>query len=250
MPSAQPGRAGGDRPSRLSPGAFHAGGSGGPGASSAEAHYRLGRVLQLQGFRAEAEAAYRHALKLDPEYIGALIGQGEIEADAGRPLEALRRFEAAIEINPHQAEAHFAARAGPRGARPDRRGAGRRLPEPGDRPDRRPGHPPDRRDPARPATARPGPGAARPGSRADPGRPRGAPPARAGLPGPEPSGPGDPRPPVHRPPPPEPTRRLLPPRPGPLRRSQHQGRTRSRQARLKLAPEYADARTLSQKLRR
>jgi tetratricopeptide (TPR) repeat protein len=75
---------------------------------SAEAHYRLGRVLQLQGFRAEAEAAYRHALKLDPEYIGALIGQGEIEADAGRPLEALRRFEAAIEINPHQAEAHFA----------------------------------------------------------------------------------------------------------------------------------------------
>jgi tetratricopeptide (TPR) repeat protein len=75
---------------------------------SAEAHYRLGRVLQLQGFRAEAEAAYQRALKIDPEYIGALIGQGEIEAELGRPLDALKRFDAAIEIDPHQAEAHFA----------------------------------------------------------------------------------------------------------------------------------------------
>ena len=75
---------------------------------SAEAYHRLGRVLQLQGEWTEAGAAYRRALELDPEYVAALIGQGEVEAQLGRHEDALRRLDAAIEIDPHQAEAHLA----------------------------------------------------------------------------------------------------------------------------------------------
>jgi tetratricopeptide (TPR) repeat protein len=74
----------------------------------AEAHQRLGLVLQIQGRLPEAEAAYRKALGLDPEYMAALIGLGEIEAQFGRPDSALQRFGAAIEIDPHQAKAHLA----------------------------------------------------------------------------------------------------------------------------------------------
>ena len=74
----------------------------------AEAHQRLGLVLQIEGRLAEAEAAYRKALGLDPEYVAALIGLGEIEAQFGRPDSALQRFDAAIEIDPHQAKAHLA----------------------------------------------------------------------------------------------------------------------------------------------
>ena len=74
----------------------------------AEAHQRLGQVLQAEGRLAEAEAAYRKALGLDPEYVAALIGLGEIEAQFGRPDSAIQRFDAAIEIDPHQAKAHLA----------------------------------------------------------------------------------------------------------------------------------------------
>jgi tetratricopeptide (TPR) repeat protein len=74
----------------------------------AEAHQRLGMVLQAQRRPAEAEAAYRKALELDPEYVAALIGLGEIEAQLGRPDSALTRFDTAIEIDPRQSEAHLA----------------------------------------------------------------------------------------------------------------------------------------------
>ena len=74
---------------------------------SAEAHHRLGRVLQLQGRLEEAAAAYHRALELDREYVGALIGLGQIEAQLGQADSALQRFELAIEIDPNQSEAHF-----------------------------------------------------------------------------------------------------------------------------------------------
>ncbi len=75
---------------------------------SAEAHQRLGKVLQLQGRLNEAEACFRRALDLDPDYVGALIGLGTIAAAKGDPQSALKRFETAVEIEPHDAEAHFA----------------------------------------------------------------------------------------------------------------------------------------------
>jgi tetratricopeptide (TPR) repeat protein len=75
---------------------------------SAEAHHRIGKILQIQGRFDQAKQAYRRALELDREYVGALIGLGEIEDHLGQPEAALGRFESAIEIDPHQAEAHFA----------------------------------------------------------------------------------------------------------------------------------------------
>jgi tetratricopeptide (TPR) repeat protein len=78
---------------------------------SAEAHHRLGRILQLQERLNEAEACYHRALELDADYVGALIGLGTIEAAKGEPQSALKHFETAIEIDPQDAEAHF-ARAG------------------------------------------------------------------------------------------------------------------------------------------
>jgi tetratricopeptide (TPR) repeat protein len=76
---------------------------------SAEAHQRLGRVLQLQGRLNEAEECFRRALELDADYVGALIGLGNIEAARGDPQAALKRYETAIEIEPHDAEAHYAS---------------------------------------------------------------------------------------------------------------------------------------------
>jgi tetratricopeptide (TPR) repeat protein len=75
---------------------------------SAEAHQRLGKVLKLQGRLNEAETCFRRALELDPDYVGALIGLGNIEAARGDLASALRRYDMAVEIEPHDAEAHFA----------------------------------------------------------------------------------------------------------------------------------------------
>jgi len=75
---------------------------------SAEAHQRLGKVLQLQGRLNEAETCFRRALELDPDYVGALIGLGTIEAAKGDSQSAFKRFDMAVEIEPHDAEAHFA----------------------------------------------------------------------------------------------------------------------------------------------
>ena len=52
--------------------------------SSAEAQQRLGTVLQLQGRLSEAEACFRTAIDHDPEYVDALIGLGQVEAQQER----------------------------------------------------------------------------------------------------------------------------------------------------------------------
>ncbi len=76
--------------------------------TSAELYYLLGKALQVLGEVPAAETSYRKALAIEPRYVGALIGLGQVAARLGRPEEALRRFETAIEFDPHQAEAHFA----------------------------------------------------------------------------------------------------------------------------------------------
>jgi tetratricopeptide (TPR) repeat protein len=75
---------------------------------SAELHFRLGKVLQFQDRPIEAEAEYKKALGLDPHYVGALVGLGQVDARLERHQDALTRFEKAIEVDPHQAEAHLA----------------------------------------------------------------------------------------------------------------------------------------------
>src|SRR4051812_48103377 len=44
---------------------------------SAEAYNRLGRVFLAQNRNVEADAAFHQALKIDPEYVEALIGLGQ-----------------------------------------------------------------------------------------------------------------------------------------------------------------------------
>jgi tetratricopeptide (TPR) repeat protein len=74
---------------------------------SAEALQRLGTVLQLQGRLAEAENCFHAALARDHDYVEALIGLGQVEALQGKTASALRRFETAIEIDPHRPKARF-----------------------------------------------------------------------------------------------------------------------------------------------
>jgi tetratricopeptide (TPR) repeat protein len=74
---------------------------------SAEALQRLGSVLMLEERLDEAEACFRSALKCDPDYVLALIGLGEAEAQRGDHAGALKRFETAIEIDPYRSHAHL-----------------------------------------------------------------------------------------------------------------------------------------------
>ncbi len=74
---------------------------------SAEALQRLGGVLMLEGRFDDAAACFHSALKCDPDYVQALIGLGEAEAQRGDGASALKRFETAIEIDPYRPHAHF-----------------------------------------------------------------------------------------------------------------------------------------------
>jgi tetratricopeptide (TPR) repeat protein len=75
---------------------------------SAETQQRLGMVLQLEGHLPDAAACFHAALKLDPDYAEALIGLGQVEAQQANTASALKRFETAIELDPHRPRAHFA----------------------------------------------------------------------------------------------------------------------------------------------
>jgi tetratricopeptide (TPR) repeat protein len=75
--------------------------------ASAEAHQRLGMVLQLENRLPEAETCFRAALQRDPDYVEALIGLGQVEALRGDQAAALKHFETAIEIDPHRPGAHI-----------------------------------------------------------------------------------------------------------------------------------------------
>ena len=74
------------------------------------AHPRLSsawaRYCSVEGRLAEAEAYFQAALERDPDYVEALIGLGQVEAQRGDVLAAIKRFETAIEIDPHRSKAH------------------------------------------------------------------------------------------------------------------------------------------------
>jgi tetratricopeptide (TPR) repeat protein len=75
--------------------------------ASAEALQRLGTVFQLLGRLAEAEGCFQAALARDHEYVEALIGLGQVEAVRGDFDSALKRFDTAIEQDPRRPNAHF-----------------------------------------------------------------------------------------------------------------------------------------------
>jgi tetratricopeptide (TPR) repeat protein len=76
--------------------------------ASAVAQQRLGTVYLLERRLADAKACFSRALKLDPDYVDALIGLGRVETEEGDAEAARKRFETAIEIDPNRSQAHFA----------------------------------------------------------------------------------------------------------------------------------------------
>jgi tetratricopeptide (TPR) repeat protein len=75
--------------------------------ASAVAQHRLGTVYLLEGRLGDAKNCFSRALKLDPDYVDALIGLGQVETSEGDAESARKRFETAIEIDPHRTQAHF-----------------------------------------------------------------------------------------------------------------------------------------------
>lgn len=68
----------------------------------AEAWNKRATVHYLVGDYQASVADIRKTLALEPRHFGALSGLGLIYDALGEPKAALRSFEAALEINPHQ----------------------------------------------------------------------------------------------------------------------------------------------------
>lgn len=71
-----------------------------------EAHGRLGDLLLAVGRLSDAEAAYKHALTLRPQYPDALHGLGRALQGQARLEEAELAYRLAIAVKPDHVEAH------------------------------------------------------------------------------------------------------------------------------------------------
>ena len=58
------------------------------------------RALQVGGFRADAETAYRATLSLDPAHLEAMLNLGDLLVGAARDVEALGYYEAVLSRRP------------------------------------------------------------------------------------------------------------------------------------------------------
>lgn len=67
----------------------------------------LGNLLVMAGQNAEAEAAYRRAVELDPRRVSALFNLGLLLQERGERREAQKLFREVIEIEPGHAWAHY-----------------------------------------------------------------------------------------------------------------------------------------------
>ena len=71
-----------------------------------EAYFQMGKSSRGQGRLAEAEAALRQSLELDPQNGGARFELGVLYQDQNRLIEAATEFERAIAIDPRMVGAH------------------------------------------------------------------------------------------------------------------------------------------------
>ncbi|MBO0736770.1 MAG: tetratricopeptide repeat protein [Alphaproteobacteria bacterium] len=71
-----------------------------------EAHSNLGNALRALGRPGEAEASYREALRLRPNYPEAYYNLGAALIDLGRLVEAEASYREALRLSPNYPEAH------------------------------------------------------------------------------------------------------------------------------------------------
>ena len=70
-------------------------------------HFNLGVALQALERHADAAAAYRRALALAPQHVGALTNLGRALQKQAQPQEAVACFERALTLKPDLPEAHW-----------------------------------------------------------------------------------------------------------------------------------------------
>ena len=75
-------------------------------AATADGWYALGCEIE-EADPAEARAAYRRALEIDPKHADALVNLGCLEHEAGQLREAERHYRAALAVRPDDATAAF-----------------------------------------------------------------------------------------------------------------------------------------------
>jgi predicted O-linked N-acetylglucosamine transferase (SPINDLY family) len=75
--------------------------------SQPHVHCSLGNALHDLGRNDEALASYAMALRLAPNFAGALFNQGNVLMKLGRTPEALASFDQALLLQPAHAEAHL-----------------------------------------------------------------------------------------------------------------------------------------------
>jgi len=73
---------------------------------SAAPYYAMGRLFELEGRVADAEASYRKATALAPDFAKAHNNLGCVLHMQGRPGEALACYRRALELDPEQPEAN------------------------------------------------------------------------------------------------------------------------------------------------
>jgi tetratricopeptide (TPR) repeat protein len=72
----------------------------------ADAYVYAGASLQELGNVPEAVELFQHALRIDPDSVGAHVNLGIALSAQGKPDDAIRHYEEALQINPDYAKAH------------------------------------------------------------------------------------------------------------------------------------------------
>lgn len=75
-------------------------------ASSANAHFELGQVLEQQGQANDALTEYQEAIKIDPNKSAAHIGLAKVYAAQGQHDNAVKAYQEILRLNPEDPAAH------------------------------------------------------------------------------------------------------------------------------------------------
>jgi tetratricopeptide (TPR) repeat protein len=71
------------------------------------AHTNLAIAYEMLGLYDLAQPAYQRSLQLDPTYLAACMGLGNVFLKTNKLEQAIGEWQKALKINPQNAEAHF-----------------------------------------------------------------------------------------------------------------------------------------------